>query len=61
MKVKVDANVCAGTGNCEATCPKVFEVKGGVSQVIADPVPRDQEDCARSAVDGCPTGAISIV
>jgi ferredoxin len=61
MRVKVDEDVCIGAMSCETTCPKVFKVVGGVSTVVADPVPDDQEDAAREAVENCPVQAISIV
>jgi ferredoxin len=61
MRVKVDPDVCIGAMSCEATCPAVFKVVGGVSTVIADPVPEDAEDAAREAVDNCPVEAISII
>ncbi len=60
MKAKVDANLCAGVGACETTCPEVFEVKDGTSTVKVDTVPPDAEDKCREAVDGCPMSAISI-
>jgi len=59
MKVKVDKDVCVGTGNCEATCPNIFKVVDGISQVQVDTVPENEEDCVQEAVDGCPVGAIS--
>lgn len=59
MKVKVDEDVCVGSGNCEATCPGIFKVVDGKSQVQVDTVPEDEEDCAREAESGCPVGAIS--
>jgi ferredoxin len=45
MKAKVDQDVCIGSGNCEATCPKVFKVVDAKSQVQVDPVPPSEEDC----------------
>jgi len=59
MKAKVDKSVCIGSGNCEATCPDIFQVVGGKSEVQVDTVPAEQEDCVRDAVAGCPAGAIS--
>jgi ferredoxin len=59
MKAIVDQDVCIGSGNCEATCPEVFELKGGKSQAIKNPVPEDQGDRVREAVNGRPVGAIS--
>jgi ferredoxin len=58
MRVLVDKDVCVGSGQCEATCPAVFEVVDGKSRVKADPVPQEEEKRARDAVDGCPTSAI---
>jgi len=59
MKAKVDKDTCIGSGNCEATCPKIFKVVGGKSTVQMDTVPEEEEDCVRDAVEGCPVGAIS--
>ncbi len=58
MKVKVDENVCVGTGNCELACPAVFKVVNGVSKVQVEVVPKGEEANAREAVDGCPVSAI---
>jgi len=60
MKVTVDQDVCIGSGNCEATCPEVFEVVDGKSRVKKNPVPPELESKAQDAVDGCPSGAISV-
>jgi ferredoxin len=60
MKANVDQDVCIGSGNCEATCPKVFKVVDGKSQVQTDPVPSDGEACVGETVGECPVGAISI-
>jgi len=59
MKVTVDPDICVGSGNCEASCPNVFKVVGGVSQVQVDTVPEEEEDCVNGAVDQCPVRAIS--
>jgi ferredoxin len=59
MKASVDKDTCIGSGNCEATCPEVFEVRDGKSHVKKSPVPEDLEDKVQEAVDGCPVQAIS--
>lgn len=59
MKVSVDQDTCIGSGNCETTCPEVFEVRDGKSHVKVDSVPENLEDKALEAVDGCPVQAIS--
>lgn len=60
MKVRVDPDVCVGSGACESTCPRLFKVVDGISTVVVDTVPKEEEDCAKKAVNGCPVGAISI-
>ncbi|MDR9500487.1 MAG: ferredoxin [Desulfurivibrionaceae bacterium] len=60
MKVSVDQDACVGSGNCEATAPDVFEVKGGKSHVKMSEVPKEQEDNVKTAAEGCPSGAISV-
>jgi ferredoxin len=59
MKAKVDKDACIGSGNCESTCPKIFKVVDGKSQVQVGSVPEDEQDCVQKAVEGCPAGAIS--
>jgi len=59
MKADVDEDMCIGSGKCEATCPDVFEVTNGKSHVKTNPVPEDQEECVREAIEGCPVSAIS--
>ncbi|MHC4480298.1 MAG: ferredoxin [Planctomycetota bacterium] len=61
MKVAVDEGVCIGSMSCETTCPEVFRVVGGISQVQVDVVPSEAEERCREAVEGCPVAAISIV
>ncbi len=39
MKVSVDQDTCIGSGNCEATCPEVIEVRDAKTQVKEDSVP----------------------
>ena len=59
MKFKVDLNLCAGGGVCEATCPEVFELPGDQARVKLDPVPEELQESALEAEAGCPVGAIS--
>ena len=62
MKVRVDTDVCVGSGSCESLCPAVYDVgDDGVAVVKGDQVPADQEDACREAVESCPAGAIEIV
>jgi len=61
MKVKVDPDVCVGTGSCVSLCPEVFELGDeGVVVVKVDPVPPEHEDACREAAESCPVEAISL-
>ena len=60
MRVKVDPQMCSGTGLCEQTCAKVFEIVDGVSRVKIKNVPSQFEQSCRDAAEDCPTMAISI-
>ena len=62
MKVRVDADVCVGTGSCEALCPEVFEVSDeGISVVKVGEVPPEHEAAVREAIENCPVDAIAEI
>ena len=59
MKLKVDENLCIGCGACEAVCPKCFRVNDeGVAEVIVKEIPKELEEKAIDAKEGCPAQAI---
>jgi ferredoxin len=60
MRIEIDRDVCIGTENCNRYAPGTFEVddEGKVVQIGTDV---DSEDAVRTAVESCPTGALSIV
>ena len=57
MKLKVNEEMCIGCGACRAVCPEVFEVDG-VAHTIVEEIPKDLEEEALDAKEGCPTSAI---
>jgi ferredoxin len=60
MKVRVDAQICAGFGACLGLCPEVFELHDdGYAIVRVAEVPKEHEEAVRTAVKQCPSGAIS--
>lgn len=62
MKVRVDAEICAGFGACLGLCSEVFELHDdGYAIVRVSEVPRELEEVVRKAVSQCPSGAISLV
>lgn len=61
MRVSVDENLCIGCGQCERTCPAVFEINDdNISTVKTDPVPPEAEASCRKAAANCPVEAISL-
>ncbi len=60
MKTKVDEKTCIGCGVCADNCPKVFELRNGIAEVIATPVPAEEEEACREAAKSCPVEAIKI-
>ena len=61
MKIKVDPEVCVGTGSCINISPELFELgDDGVAMVKAGEVPAELVSACRQAVESCPVDAISI-
>ena len=58
MKASVDPDLCTACGLCIDICPDVFELND-VAKVIADPVPKNSEDCVVEAEESCPVEAIT--
>jgi ferredoxin len=62
MKVTVDFDLCASTGQCMQVCPEVFEVRSdGYLYVLQEEPPEELHDRVREAADLCPTAAIELV
>lgn len=61
MKVVVDFDVCASNAVCMGIAPEIFEVRDdGYLYVLDENPPEALREKLREAVNGCPTGAISI-
>jgi ferredoxin len=60
MKVRVDAELCEGFGNCAVHLPEVFELDDwGYASVEGDgTVPEGMEHLATRAIHDCPAHAI---
>jgi ferredoxin len=62
MKIVVDHGKCSALGICESLAPDLFEVQDDGSLVILNDRPEGSlRAAARSAVEGCPTEALTIV
>ncbi|OGX26948.1 MAG: ferredoxin [Omnitrophica WOR_2 bacterium RIFCSPHIGHO2_02_FULL_45_21] len=61
MKAVVDPDICIGCGLCADTCPGVYRMEGDKAVISLEPVPPDQEECARKGAEECPVEAIKIL
>jgi ferredoxin len=59
LTVVVDRDVCIGSGMCVVYAPATFSQDEEAKAFITDPT-GDANDVIRSAVDACPTGALSL-
>ena len=61
MKVRVDAELCAGFGICLGISPEVFALHDdGYATVLISEVPPELEDAVQRAASQCPTQAILL-
>lgn len=61
MKVVVDFDLCASNAVCMSIAPEIFEVRDdGFLYILNENPGPELESTLREAVNGCPTGAISI-
>jgi ferredoxin len=62
MKVTVDQDKCASSGNCVMHAPELFDQRDddGVVELLNDSPPAEQADNARKAAASCPALAIHI-
>ena len=62
MKVTVDQNICASSGNCVMNAPEVFDQRDvdGVVVLLNEHPSDEQTAGARQAAAACPAQAIYI-
>jgi len=61
MKAKPDRSGCISCGLCAETCPEVFKMADdGVAEVYQENVPKEAEDKAAEAQEGCPDSVITV-
>jgi ferredoxin len=61
MKASIDRSGCIACGLCAETCPEVFRVADdGLAEVHREEVPKEAEDQAVKAQEGCPVSVITV-
>jgi ferredoxin len=59
-EIGVDRNLCMGSGQCSWYAPNTFDQDDETIAIVIDPR-GDPAEAIKTAVDSCPTRAISIV
>ncbi|MGX1132108.1 ferredoxin [Streptomyces glaucescens] len=60
MKVRVDPELCYGSGDCVYRAPHVFTVMDGFGAVLPGREETDDDPRVREAAEGCPSQAITL-
>ncbi len=61
MRVSADTGRCVGAGQCVLSAPDVFDQDDDAIVVLLDADPGDGDrDLVQSAIDRCPSGAITL-
>ena len=58
-EIRVDRTLCMGSGQCVWYAPNTFDQDDETIAIVTDPE-GDPDEAIRTAVESCPTGAISI-
>ena len=59
LDVRIDTELCMGSGNCMFWAPDTFDLSDDGYAVVTDPTASPEEKI-RIAAEGCPVGAISL-
>jgi ferredoxin len=60
LDIRIDRELCMGSGNCSFWAPAVFDLDDDGIAVVLDPNAQP-EDKIVLAAQGCPTQAISVM
>ncbi|NLL78025.1 MAG: ferredoxin [Clostridiales bacterium] len=61
MTATLDRSGCISCGLCTSICPEVFRMADdGIAEVYQEDVPKELEESAIEAQDGCPVSVIKV-
>lgn len=58
-KITIDQDKCIGCNTCPLINPDVFEMDTDIYKARVKAQPKTVDEATQSAIDSCPTGAIS--
>ncbi len=59
-RVAIDRDACMGSGMCVVYAPASFEHDDETKAIFLQP-PGDSLDAVRTAIEACPTGALTLI
>lgn len=61
MLATIDRDGCISCGLCPSVCPEVFRMaEDDLAEVYVDEIPKEAEDTALEAAEGCPVSVINV-
>jgi ferredoxin len=61
MRVRLQKDLCIGSGQCVLAAPAVFDQdEEGTVVLLTDPPPAEKDEAVRSAAHACPARVISV-
>ncbi len=61
MRAVIDRDGCISCELCAETCPEVYRMADdGLAEAYVDEIPKEAEDAANEAAEGCPVSVITI-
>jgi ferredoxin len=59
MRIRIDRDLCIGSGSCQFHAPKTFDLDDECRAIVIDPR-GDPPQSIRNAAESCPTRAIAL-
>lgn len=61
MKAFVNPGICIGCTLCIQNCPAIFKMDKDKAMAFVNPVPQEDQECAKKAAEECPVQAITLI
>ena len=61
LTIRIDREMCIGSGNCTKVAPEVFKLDDEVTAAFEEPIGDVESDRVVEACSVCPVGALFVV